>query len=131
MSSIQFTIPRRAADAVDFIALRRYGTEAKLPRNTIECSMISVPVGQARVTCSIDMAVFLIEALRRLALEANERGKSELAIACTYGVRRRSTPSTRNARGRQANRRRATSGRRRTRRPRKNRCRRMRLGATD
>jgi hypothetical protein len=88
VASIQFTIPRRAAEVVDFVALRRYGAEAKLPRTMIEYSTHSTPVGQTRITCSIDMAVFLIEALSRLAAEASDRGgKPELVIACAEGVK--------------------------------------------
>lgn len=87
MSSIQFTIPRRAADAVDFLALRRHGAAAKLPRNTIECSTISAPIGQSRITTSIDMAAFLVEALRIIAADADEHGQLELVIACAQGVK--------------------------------------------
>lgn len=87
MSSIQFTIPRRAADAVDFLELRRHGNAAKLPRTTIECSTISAPIGKARITCSMDMAVFLIEALRILAGKASQRADTELVIACAEGVK--------------------------------------------
>jgi hypothetical protein len=84
--SVQFTIPSRAADAVDFPTLRRHGIAAKLPRTTIEYSTRSAPIGHTRITCSVDMAVFLIEALGRLAMEASARGKSELMVPCAEGV---------------------------------------------
>jgi hypothetical protein len=86
MSSIQFTIPRRAADAVDFLELRQIGNAAKLPRTTIECSTISVPIGQARITTSIPMAILLTEQLTLIARAASERGRSELALACAEGA---------------------------------------------
>ena len=84
--SIQFTIPRVAADAVDFLELRRQGNAAGLPRTTIEFSTISAPIGKARITTSIPMAVLLIEALRTLCTAASERGKSDLAVSCAEGV---------------------------------------------
>ena len=70
--------PAPGGDAVDFVTLRRHGAEAKLPRDTIECSTISTPIGRARITCSIDMAVFLID--------AEKRGNTESLIACAEGV---------------------------------------------
>jgi len=84
--SIQFTVPRVAVDAIDFFELRRQGNAAGLPRTTIECSTISAPIGKARVTTSIPMAVLLIEALTPLCTAASDWGKSDLAVSCAEGV---------------------------------------------
>jgi hypothetical protein len=50
MSSIQFTIPNRAVDAVDFPALR-HAIAAKLTATSIEHNTPAAPIGQTRITC--------------------------------------------------------------------------------
>jgi hypothetical protein len=87
MSSIQFTIPTRVADELDFPTLRRHAIMANVPRTTIGYGTRSAPIGETRLTCSIEMVVFLIEALRALTAHAEKRGDLELALACAQAVK--------------------------------------------
>lgn len=87
MSSIQFTIPRRVADAIDFLALRREATDAQLERTSIERSDRDVtPRGYTRITCSIPMGRLFIERLRVLAGTVAE-DDGELLIQCAAAVK--------------------------------------------
>src|SRR5436853_724474 len=85
MRSIRFTVPRLAADAVDFVELRRRADATKLPDSTIECT-VPVRLGEARITASFPMAILFTETLTALARAAAEQGKSNLAIACAEGA---------------------------------------------
>jgi hypothetical protein len=116
VSSIQFAIPRQAADAVDFVAVRQHGRAARLPRTSIEISTISAPIGKARVTFPIDMAIFSVEALRTIAEAASEKGKSSSRSHAPREPRPRTRRSTWNAHGRRTNHRRATESLRELRR---------------
>jgi hypothetical protein len=86
MSSAQFYIPRRAAEALDFLAVRRLAQAIGLERTTIEASTVSVPVGKTRITCSIEMTALLIEDLRMLSGVASEKSNTELLAACSAAV---------------------------------------------
>lgn len=82
MSGVQFAIPRRAADAVNFPALRARARATGVHLASIQYSTRAAGSGQTRVTCSQDMALVLVEELLALAGQAEARQDTELLIAC-------------------------------------------------
>jgi hypothetical protein len=87
MATVQFNIPRLAANAVDFPAVRKAGHAAGLEHTWIEVSDYRASeYGRTRITCSPEMAFLSIQALRAVAADATEHGKSDLVIACAEGV---------------------------------------------
>ncbi len=89
MSSLQFHLPRVVAEAlpIETVSLRaRASNIPELESARLEYSTRDVPYGQVRVTCSLRIALYLVEELRMLAGQAEERHNSELLIACAQGV---------------------------------------------
>ena len=82
MSSLQFHIPRRAADAVNFPALRARARATGVQGAPIEYGSCAAGSGQTRVTCSRDMALVLIDELLALASQAEARQDTGLVIDC-------------------------------------------------
>ena len=68
MSSVQAYLPRRAFEALDLPLIVRIATLAGIDRPRIESSThkipSNIPAGSTRVTCSREMALALVEALR-------------------------------------------------------------------
>lgn len=86
MSRLQFRIPRRAADAVNFPALRARARAAGIKRTSIEYRTCAFGSGQTRVTCSHEMALVLIDELLALAVQADAGCDAELLIECVTGA---------------------------------------------
>ena len=82
MSGVQFAIPRRAADAVNFPALRARARASGVQLASIEYSARAAGSGQTRVTCSREMALVLVEELLALADQAEARQDTELLVTC-------------------------------------------------
>lgn len=82
MSGVQFAISRRAADAVNFPALRARARSTGVRLESIVYSARAAGSGQTRVTCSRDMALVLVEELLALAVQAEARQDTELLLAC-------------------------------------------------
>jgi hypothetical protein len=82
MSGVQFAIPRRAADAVNFPALRARARATGVQLASIVYSTRAAGSGQTRVTCSREMALVLVEELLALADQAEARQDTDLLIAC-------------------------------------------------
>jgi len=86
MRCVQFHIPRLAADAVDFPTLRKRALAMGLESTSIEYNSYRTRPGQTLITTAEPMAVLLADALRAIAVDAEQHGKSELLIACANGV---------------------------------------------
>jgi hypothetical protein len=86
MRCVQFHIPRRAADAVDFPALRKHARELGIEHPSIEYNSYRTRPGQTLITTAGPMAVLLADALRAIGVDAGQHGKTELVIACANGV---------------------------------------------
>ena len=83
----QFVIPKRAANAVDFLALRRQAREAGLANDSIEANERHAGPSNTRITCRPAMALLLIEALRVVATQAESKHDGDLLIASAVGVK--------------------------------------------
>jgi hypothetical protein len=84
---IQFHIPRRAADAVDFPALRKRAHAMGFESTSVEYNSYRMRPGETLITASEPMAVLLVDSLREIGVRAGERGgQTELVIACATGV---------------------------------------------
>ena len=87
VSSLQFHIPRRAADAVNFPALRARARATGVQRASIEYSTRAAGSDRTRVTCSREMALVLIEELLAVANQAEVQRDADLLIDCATGAR--------------------------------------------
>ena len=74
--TLRFTIPRRVARVVDFSEVERLAREGAVDQPKIEQSRRHIE--WTRVTCSRETAVFLVQALQRVAAGAEEVGDREL-----------------------------------------------------
>ena len=85
MRPVQAYVLRRAFDAIDIPLVVRLAELAgvDLPRVTASTHRIpaSVPAGSTRVTCSFEMSLALIEALRHRAMRAEKDEDDDLLIA--------------------------------------------------
>lgn len=86
MSSLQFRISRRAADAVGLPALRHLLRAARFPHNSIRCSTHRAPPGTARITCSREIALLLLEKFRALGKDAEACRDSPLQAESAAAV---------------------------------------------
>jgi hypothetical protein len=86
MHVIQFVIPRRAADAVDFTTITRQALEGGVAKPTFRRNAQKVGRGLERVTCTVEMALKLIDALRSAALAAEQHGHPEIRRDCDSAV---------------------------------------------
>jgi hypothetical protein len=89
---LQFSVPGVAAEAVNIRQLESSGRKAGV--SVVQLSYhfayreSSDGNGyRCRVTCSVPMAVFLIEQLRLRESLAVERGQDDVAAACSRGMR--------------------------------------------
>ena len=87
MSSVQFGIPRRAADAVNFPALRARARASGIQSLSVEYSTCAAGSCQTRVTCSREMALVLIDELLAVAEQAEVRHDSEFVTECVKAAR--------------------------------------------
>ena len=83
---VQFVIPRRAADAVDFTTLTRQGLEAGVAKPTFRRNAQKVGPGLERVTCTVEMALKLIDALGSAAVAAEQHKHPEIQVDCSHAV---------------------------------------------
>jgi hypothetical protein len=90
LSSVQTYVPRRAFDALDIPQIVRMATLAGIDRARIESTTheipSSIPAASTRVTCSLEMALALLEALRQQATYAEEREDEGLLSATAEAV---------------------------------------------
>lgn len=90
MSSVQTYVPTRAFDALDMPLIVQLAKLAGIDRPRIESSThkipSSVPAGSTRVTCSLEMALALVEAFRQQARTAETAGDAALLVATTRAV---------------------------------------------
>jgi hypothetical protein len=88
--SVQTYIPRRAFDALDMPLIIKLARLAGIDRPRIESSTHKIPgnqpAGSVRITCSLEMALALVEAFRQQATRAEERGEPELLVASAHAV---------------------------------------------
>ena len=78
MTVRQFVIPKVAGDAVDLATVKSRGLEAGVPDDRFG---VSPTRGGYRVTCSVHMAVFLAELLKRTALTSTATVVVECSLA--------------------------------------------------
>ena len=90
ISSVQAYVPRLAFDALDIPLIVRVATLAGIATPRLESSTdeipASIPAGSTRVTCSLEMAHALVEALRQQAAYAEEREDAELLSVTAEAV---------------------------------------------
>jgi hypothetical protein len=88
--AVQAYVPRRAFDALDIPLVVRLAKLAGIDRPRIESSTHKIPAniraGSTRVTCSLEMALVLVDAFRHLAAYAEEREDGELLSATAEAV---------------------------------------------
>jgi len=92
MNLLRFSVPGVAADAVNVRRLEVRARDAGVSavRLTYQFAYRPDVDGNAyrcRITCSAQMAVFMIEQFRLLGEEAQQRGELTLAAACARGLR--------------------------------------------
>ncbi len=87
--SVQAYLPRRAFDALDLPLIVKLAKLAGIDSPRIESSTFKIPSNQAagsvRITCSLEMALALLEAFRQQALRS-EGKDGELVIATAHAV---------------------------------------------
>lgn len=86
VSLIHFYIPRVAAHAVSFPAIRAAARMARVARPSIECSHYRAVRGKTRIMCAPDVAVLLVSELSVIASAAKEQHNTALLIACESGM---------------------------------------------
>jgi len=86
MSSIHFYIPRVAARAVNFPAIRAAARKAGVTRASVAYSDYQSVRGRTRITCAPEIALLLVAELRVIAAAATELRNTELLIACANGI---------------------------------------------
>jgi hypothetical protein len=90
VSSVQAYLPRRAFDALDIPQIVRMATLAGIDRPRIESSThripANIPAESTRVTCSLEMALALVEAFRQQIAYAEEREHEDLLSATAEAV---------------------------------------------
>jgi hypothetical protein len=90
MSAVQTYVPRRAFDALDLTLIVQLAKIAGVDRPRIESSTHKIPsnivAGSVRLTCSLEMALALVESFRQQAVRAEGRDADLVissATACT------------------------------------------------
>ena len=86
MSSIQFYIPRVAAHAVNFPAIRAAARNAGVTGLSVSYSDYRAVRGKTRITCAPEIALLVVAELRALASAATDLDNTKLRIACASGV---------------------------------------------
>lgn len=89
--SVQAYLPRLAFDALDLKTIVAVAQLAGVERTRVESSTHKIPSEQpaasVRVTCSLEMALCLIEALRQQAARADERQEGALVVSSALAVK--------------------------------------------
>ena len=84
MHSVECLIPRAAADALDLSTIRERARAAGVSEPTVEHAPARRGHDRVRIACSIPMALFLVDELRRLALESLP--SPDRATRVAYGI---------------------------------------------
>jgi hypothetical protein len=92
MNTVRFSVPGVAAEAVNVRQLEPSARKAGVTvvQFTYQFAYRDAADGngyRCRVTCSAQMAVFLIEQLRSAENDAEHRGEANLAAACARAIR--------------------------------------------
>jgi hypothetical protein len=87
MTCVQFKIPRAASDALPIETILPGARAAGVPNAHLEYSTVSAGVGSMRITCSVEMATYLVARLTELATSLEGKNQTQLIIDCTYGVK--------------------------------------------
>jgi hypothetical protein len=92
MNILRFFVPGEAAEAVNVRQLETRGRKAGVRAVQFACQFAARESGdgndyRCRITCSAQMAVFLIEQLRIAGSDAMDRGDTLLAAACVRASR--------------------------------------------
>jgi len=90
MTSIQFLIPQKVADALPIGEVAARSRAAGLDFGGVEYAMDNAR-GSVRVTCSRQMGVFLIEDLKSLADSDAQKGGGQLLIEIAVAINAVST----------------------------------------
>jgi hypothetical protein len=81
----QFTIPRRAAKALDISAIVEAARAAGVPRPRLEMNDKDAG-GKTRITCRVAMALHVIEVLERMSENATRRQDTQVLVACSEAI---------------------------------------------
>jgi hypothetical protein len=87
MTCVEFKIPRTAADALPIESVLPGARSTGVPNGHFEYSTVSAGVGSMRITCSVEMATYLVTCLTELATSLEGKDQAQLVIDCTYGVK--------------------------------------------
>jgi hypothetical protein len=92
MNILRFSVPGAAAEAVNVRQLETRGRKAGVTVVQFAYQFAARESGdgngyRCRITCSAQMAVFLIEQLRVAGSDAIDRGDTLLAAACARAIR--------------------------------------------
>jgi hypothetical protein len=92
MNMPQFSVPGLAAEAVNIRQLESSARKAGVTVVQLSYDFVYRQANdgksyRCRVTCSVQMGVFLIEQLRLRESRAAERGQDDVAAACARGMR--------------------------------------------
>jgi hypothetical protein len=92
MNILRFSVPGAAAEAVNVRQLETRGRKAGVTVVQFAYQFAARESGdgngyRCRITCSAQMAVFLIEQLRVAGSDAIDRGDTLLAAACVRAIR--------------------------------------------
>ena len=82
--TLRFSIPRRVARVMDFSDVEQRAREGGVVEPSIAHK--DRHIEWTRVTCSLETAVFLVQALQRVAAGAEQVGDRELADAARSAV---------------------------------------------
>ena len=58
-----------------------------VPNAHLEYNIVSAGVSSMRITCSVEMATYLVTCLTELATSLKGKDQKQLIIDCTYGVK--------------------------------------------
>ena len=87
MTCVQFKIPRAAADSLPIESILSGARAAGVPNAHVEYTTVRAGVGSMRITCSVEMATYLVSRLTALAASLAGENQTQLIIDCTYGVK--------------------------------------------
>ena len=77
-STVQFTISRRAADALPIESVLPGARAAGVPSARLEYSTVHAGAGKMRITCSVETATYLVARLTELATSLEGKNQTQL-----------------------------------------------------
>jgi hypothetical protein len=87
MSTVQFYISRAVADALPIERIAPGARAFGIAGVQLEYSTVSAGPSRMRITCSVDVAYYLVEQLRNLAGNGGSRGDERLMVSCAEAVK--------------------------------------------